>query len=89
MTTVITWWRSGFHVIPIHQGFVVDKLALGQFFLHTFWLTLSLFFHKCSISVYLLIHLVTYVALDTSITDPYSYFIHLPPVKYNLSTSQC
>lgn len=52
MITVITRWRPGFHVSPIHQGFVVEKLALRQFFLHTFWLTLSLLFHKCSISVH-------------------------------------
>jgi hypothetical protein len=41
--------RPGINLSPVHVGFVMDKVALGQAFLQVIWLTLPVSFHQCSI----------------------------------------
>jgi hypothetical protein len=46
-------WRPKFSPRPVHVGFVVDKVAMGQIFYEYFSFLLSVPFHQCSISIYL------------------------------------
>jgi len=46
-------WRPTFSPRPVHVGFVVDKVAMGQIFYEYFSFPLSVSFHQCSILIYL------------------------------------
>ena len=48
-----TFCRSGFNHRPVHMGFMVDKVALGQVFLRVLW-----FFPVCTIPPMLHIHIL-------------------------------
>jgi hypothetical protein len=46
-------WRPMFSPRPVHVGFVVDEVAMGQIFYEYFSFPLTLSFHQCSILIYI------------------------------------
>ena len=43
-------WRPVFDPQSVHVRFVVDKVTLGQVLPRVLWFTLSILFHRCSIT---------------------------------------
>jgi hypothetical protein len=55
--------RSGFDPGSVHVGFVVDKVALGQVFPEYFGLSLSISFHRCSITRTIIIIIIIIIII--------------------------